>query len=320
MLSTLPFFAPVKFDLGFLEIHGFGIMVALGLWLGSNMAMDKARRDGLDPDVINRVVTWMIVGIFVGGHLGHALFYEPHKLFGGMHDGVMYSADPIYLLKVWDGLSSFGGFFVTTILCILFFRKENVRVQQENRAARDADEPLKYPIRVLHYGDCVIYGFPMAFGLGRVGCFLAHDHPGIQSDFVLAVQGICEEHWANLSYACHDLGLYEAIWALTLIPLVRYLDRSKARFQGFYLALIPMYYAPVRFCFDYLRTADVRYLGLTPAQYGTMILFGIGLSVFLLKRKTQPVRDITGKPAKAKVSQEKVAEENQSVEQEADQT
>ena len=305
MLATLPFFAPVKFDLGFIEIHGFGIMVALGLWLGSNMAMDKAKRDGLDPDVINRVVTWMIVGIFVGGHLGHAFFYEPYKLFGGLHNGVNYDPDPMYLLKVWDGLSSFGGFFFTTLLCYLFFRKENKRVQSENRKARDAGAALQYPIRALHYGDCVIYGFPMAFGLGRVGCFMAHDHPGLQSDFLLAVQGVCENNFGNVAYSCHDLGLYEAIWALSLIPIVRLLDRSKARFQGFFLALIPMYYAPIRFCFDYLRTADTRYLGLTPAQYGTMIIFGMGLTVFLLKRSTTPVRTLTKTPAKAKTGIEK---------------
>ena len=48
----------------------------------------------------------------------------------------------------------------------------------------------------LHYGDCVIYGFPMAFGLGRVGCFLQHDHPGIRSDFPLAVKASVEMHGA----------------------------------------------------------------------------------------------------------------------------
>ena len=123
MLSAIPFFPPVKFDLGFIEIHGFGIMVALGLWLGTEMAMRKAKRDGLDPDIINRVVTWMIVGIFVGGHLGHAFFYAPEEI---------EKQGWIYLLKVWDGLSSFGGFIVTSFLCWLFFRKENNRVRREN--------------------------------------------------------------------------------------------------------------------------------------------------------------------------------------------
>ena len=83
MLATLPFFEPVQFTIPIIDvpIHGFGMMVALGLYLGTEMAMSKATRDGLDPDIINRVVTWMIaVEIFVGGHLGHAIFYEPHEI------------------------------------------------------------------------------------------------------------------------------------------------------------------------------------------------------------------------------------------------
>lgn len=292
MLATLPFFAPVKFDLGFTEIHGFGIMVALGLYLGTEMAMKKAARDGLDPDIINRVVTWMIVGIFVGGHLGHALFYEPYKVFGGSHNGIDYPADPVYLLRVWDGLSSFGGFIVTSFLCWLFFRKENNRVKKANPIREKEGKKLLLPVRATHYGDCVIYGFPMAFGFGRIGCFLAHDHPGLRSDFFLAVDGVCRDAWGDSSVACHDLGLYEAIWACSMIFVVMFLDK-KARFPGFYLAFIPMFYAPFRIFFDSLRTADSRYFNLTPAQYGAMVLFTIGLSVLLVQRKKMPVRTMT---------------------------
>ena len=284
MLGTLPFFAPVQFTIPIinLPIHGFGMMVALGLYLGTEMAMSKAKRDGLDPDIINRVVTWMIVGIFVGGHLGHAIFYEPHKI----------AADPMYLFKVWDGLSSFGGFIVTAFLCWLFFRKENNRVKRENKTRHEEGKALLLPVRASHYGDCVIYGFPMAFGLGRIGCFMAHDHPGLESNFFLAVQGVCRDHWTDINYSCHDLGLYGAIWACTMIGVVYLLDK-KARFPGFYLAIIPMVYAPFRVFFDSLRTADTRYAGLTPAQYGAMILFAVGFSVLMIQRKKKPVRTMT---------------------------
>ena len=98
------------------------------------MAMDKAEKDGLDPDIINRVLNWMIVGIFVGGHLGHALFYEPYKAFGGMDPSGRYiEGDILYLFKFWDGLSSFGGFIITSFLCWVFFQKENRRIINENK-------------------------------------------------------------------------------------------------------------------------------------------------------------------------------------------
>ncbi len=326
-ICMIPFFEPVKFHIPVLdfEIHGFGIMVALGLWLGTNMAMNKAQKDGLDPDIINRVLNWMIVGIFVGGHLGHALFYEPYKAFGGIDPSGKYiQGDILYLLKFWDGLSSFGGFIVTSFLCWVFFKKENRRIVKENKKRAKSNDkseeelPLLFPIRALHYGDCVIYGFPMAFGLGRIGCFMAHDHPGLESDFVLATKGICQSlkrhkstfsggtcgegyhmdsyGWCwDMSVACHDLGLYEAIWACSLIPIVYFLNKAKPRFPGFFLAFIPMYYGPIRFSFDYLRTNDVRYFGLTPAQYGALLLFSIGTAVLLINRKKTPVQVQTDK-------------------------
>jgi len=311
MLAAIPFFEPVKFDIGITEIHGFGIMVAVGLWFGTEMAMRKAKRDGLDPDIINRVVTWMIVGIFVGGHLGHAFFYAPEEI---TRQGW------IYLFKVWDGLSSFGGFIVTSFLCWLFFRKENNRVRKQNTERSQQGKKLLFPVRATHYGDCVIYGFPMAFGLGRVGCFMAHDHPGIETTFFLGVEGVCRHSFGDTSFICHDLGLYEAIWACSLIGIVAFLDK-KPRFPGFYLAMIPMYYAPVRFSLDYLRTADVRYFGLTPAQYGTMILFSIGLTVFLIFRNKTPVRVLTAEsdyipydPEEGKESKEEVKTEDSAAE------
>ena len=298
----IPFFEPVQFTIPFLNfpIHGFGIMVALGLWFGTNMAMDKAQKDGLDPDIINRVLNWMIFGIFIGGHLGHALFYEPHKLTEGTP---LFSNLPnwTYIFRFWDGLSSFGGFIVTSFLCYVFFRKENRRIQRVNRKRKKSNEnseekkPFLFRISALHYGDCVIYGFPMAFGLGRVGCFMAHDHPGIKSDFPLAVKGICRDAWGNTAVACHDLGLYEALWACSLIPIVYFLNKAKPRFPGFFLAFIPIYYGPIRFTFDYLRTNDVRYLGMTPAQYGALLLFSIGVAVLLVNRKKTPVKLLTEK-------------------------
>ena len=99
----------------------------------------------------------------------------------------------------------------------------------------------------------------------------------------------------DMSAACHDLGLYEAIWACSLIPIVYFLNKKKPRFPGFFLAFIPMYYGPIRFCFDYLRTNDVRYIGLTPAQYGALMLFLIGTAVLVINHKKTPAKVQTEK-------------------------
>ena len=54
-----------------LGIHGFGVLVAIGFWLGTWLAGRKARQDGLDSDLPGQLVGWIIISLFVGGHLFH---------------------------------------------------------------------------------------------------------------------------------------------------------------------------------------------------------------------------------------------------------
>ena len=119
---VIPFFGPVHYDSRFgLWITWLWIYGCIGVVLGLGNGHAKARRDGLDPDIINRVVTWMIVGIFVGGHLGFAFMYEPE----GAEEGLVIFSD------TQDGLSSFGGFY-DFIALYIFFYKENQRVRKAN--------------------------------------------------------------------------------------------------------------------------------------------------------------------------------------------
>jgi len=198
-----------------LNIHGFGVMAAIGLWLGGNMAMRKAQRDGLDPKIISEIIGWIVVGIFVGGHLGHLLFYEPKE----------FLRDPLIIFKVWDGLSSFGGFIACTGIVIWIVKSKNDTIRRENVKRKEAGTPLQPLLPLLGYGDSLLYGLTLGFCLGRFGCFLAHDHPGIATDFWLGVYGICPPQHTPLcqsvGMACHDLGLYECIWAgiMTLISV-----------------------------------------------------------------------------------------------------
>jgi phosphatidylglycerol:prolipoprotein diacylglycerol transferase len=238
-----------------IPIHGFGVLVALGFLLGGRVAMQRARRLGLDPEQINRLIGWLVIGTFVGGHVGNGLMYEPEK----------YLADPIQFLRVWDGLSSFGGFIVCVPLCWYFFWHQKLPV---------------WP-----YLDCIAYGLTIGWFLGRMGCFVAHDHPGYETQFFLGVYGIC---WpgnnAMPEVACHDTGLYEALWSLATFGSFYWLDQ-KPRVPGFYPLALGISYAPARILLDGMRPedSDLRYFGYTPAQYCSAVFFVV-CAVWLYQR------------------------------------
>lgn len=243
-----------------IPIHGFGLLVAVGFLVGARVAMMRAKRIGLDPEQINRLVGWLVLGTFIGGHVGYGLMYAPDE----------YLANPIKFLYVWEGLSSWGGFVVCVPLSVYFF--------------------LKNKLPLWPYLDCLGFGMAVGWFFGRMGCFVAHDHPGTPTSFWLGVYGICKGYGKDV--ACHDMGLYEALWSLGMFGLFVLLDR-KPRVPGFYPLLLGLTYGPVRFVMDWYRpeVTDNRFYGLTPAQYWSMVGFAV-CAVLLYRRlqsKDEPV-------------------------------
>jgi phosphatidylglycerol:prolipoprotein diacylglycerol transferase len=289
MQPIFNYWEPLQIPIGPISVHGFGILVALGFVLGSKQACSKVAREGYDPEIINRLVGWIVLGVFLGGHLGHLLLYYPEDLvgdgarFGRFFDAIFSGRAPTVaadeipaLLQVWHGLSSFGGFLVTTILCLWFLRREK--------------QPW-WP-----YADAIAYGMMMGWMMGRLGCFSAHDHPGTETTFFLGVKGMCpgaltlKERLLS-QQACHDLGLYEAMWSGAMF-IWFWFKNKVPRHPGYYVGWMCLSYGPIRLIMDIYRhpAGDTRYLGLTPAQYGSILVIILGVVIIVRNRDKEPMK------------------------------
>jgi phosphatidylglycerol:prolipoprotein diacylglycerol transferase len=149
----LPYFEQPAWNIGPLTVHAFGVTVAVAIWVGFAIGQRRFERLGLDARLGQRLGGWMAVGGLAGAHLFSVLLYFPHKL----------GDDPWLLLRVWEDISSFGGMLGGVAGALLFFA---TRASDMERQAR------------LAYLDAVAFAFPTSFAIGRVGCALAHDHPG----------------------------------------------------------------------------------------------------------------------------------------------
>ena len=233
----IPWFEPPALHVGPITIQAFGILAALGVATGVRTAAWAARRRGLDPRPILDFAIWGVLAGVAVGHLVHVVLYHPEEL-----------RSPRRVLEFWDGLSSFGGLLGGILAALLFFRIRGV--------------PLA------RYGDAFAVGVPTGWAIARIGCFLVHDHPGHRTSFLLAVD--------FPGGARHDLGLYEAVVLLAIAGLLWRLW-ARRRLEGRLLGLLAVLYGVARFLLDFLRASDVaypdaRYAGLTPAQYGSVLV------------------------------------------------
>ena len=244
-----------------IAIHPFGLLVATGVVLGAYLARWKAQRDGVHPETVMNLAGWVLVPGFVCAHVFDDLAYRPE----------LVAENPLHLLYVWEGISSFGGFFGASAGALVWTWRR------------------KLP--GLAFADPIAFAFPLGWMFGRTGCFTVHDHPGRVTTFFLGVEDY------QVGYppyqVRHDLGLYEVFWSVAVIALFAFLAR-KPRPRGTYLALLAILYAPVRFGLDFLRAtdieqADARYLGLTPAHYSAIALLAMGAAVaWLVMRRPWP--------------------------------
>lgn len=255
---------PVR--LGPVSIHAFGVIAALAVFLGVKATRHRAGELGLDVRVVDRLMPWLVLAVFLGAHLVSVVCYYPGRIV----------EDPLILLRLWDGLSSFGGILGGLVVVYLFFRRLGIKKK--------------------HYMQALLFGAVVGLLVGRFGCAVTHDHPGKPTSSPLAVTGwpTAQTPERTLGFYTdgprqHDLGLYEFLY---LIPVtaVLYALRRVRPFEHFHIVLVLLLYTPVRFGLDFLRVAEKLYFGLTPGQYFALVFFVVGVGLAIWSRRDDAQR------------------------------
>jgi phosphatidylglycerol:prolipoprotein diacylglycerol transferase len=144
IVHTLDPFA-IEISSGF-GIRWYGISYAGGFFLGWLLLRELARRERISLTMlqVSDLMTYLIMGVVIGGRVGHVVFYEPHLLI------TFHSSLPWWgLLDIHKGgMSSHGGIIGSMIASVLFARR------------------VRLPI--LHLFDCVAFVAPFGLCFGRL--------------------------------------------------------------------------------------------------------------------------------------------------------
>jgi phosphatidylglycerol:prolipoprotein diacylglycerol transferase len=242
-----PYFDTSQWNVGPMAIHPFVILVALAVTVGYSVTACRLARDGVSRERVSELALWMF-GIGFAGAFLMSLAYEP----GALADIARHPSRVVYF--GW-GLSSFGGFAGGLIGAAAFFRLRGI-----TRSQRVA------------FLEAVGFAVPFGWSVGRVGCYLVHDHPGIRTSSWLGVR-----YPGGVRY---DLGLLEVLFLLALSAAFLFLDR-KPRPLSFFRVTLFLSYGVFRLLEDPLRVDPPRYFGWTVDQIAATVMIALGLGALM---------------------------------------
>jgi phosphatidylglycerol:prolipoprotein diacylglycerol transferase len=263
---------PVVFEIGWLKVHYYGLMYIVACAVTYALVRHRLKHEGqfaISVDHVNNLMTYMLVGVIVGGRLGYVLFYNfsyyfhnPLEIFLPFEfsNGVTFTGI--------SGMSFHGG-LLGVILSVWLYTKKN---------------SLSFWV----VADLFAPAIPLGFTFGRMGNFINGELFGrvttspIGMYFQLA-PGTDLRHPSQLYEAFFEgIFLFAVLWPMRKIPFP----------NGTLMAFYIIGYGVVRFFIEYFRQPDAH-LGFVWMSFslgqilcGLMIIGGVFLSVYIHRRKT----------------------------------
>jgi phosphatidylglycerol---prolipoprotein diacylglyceryl transferase len=252
-----PQFDPVAFSLGPLQVHWYGLtyLVAFVLFLWTarlRLKQQAVAAQGWSARDVEDLLFFGILGVILGGRLGYALFYKPD----------VYLAQPLEILKVWQGGMSFHGGLLGVVVAMALF-------------ARARGRPF------LQVTDLIAPCVPLGLASGRIGNFINGELWGRVTDatmpwvMVFPQSGVMlPRHPSQLyQFLLEGLLLFAGLWMYARQP------RRLGQISGLFL----IGYGVLRFVAEFFREPDA-FLGLLALNMSMgqwlcvpMVLVGVAL-------------------------------------------
>jgi phosphatidylglycerol:prolipoprotein diacylglycerol transferase len=248
---------PVLVTIGGLKIHWYGIMIAIGLYAGIQVALADAPRRGLERDkLMNTALIAAVLGV-LGGRLYYVVQNNP--------DFYLHHLDRI--LAVWEGgMAFFGAIFGGAIALIV--------------------SSVIYKIPLWSLLDVGALGMTIGQAFGRVGNIINGDIVGYRTN------GWGFEYTNPNTFAPRDVpvqpaNLYELLIAVALFILLWSL-RKRIHPEGMLAMLYLLLYTTSQFLIFFVR--DNVYVidqALKQAQVTAIVVFLLTLPfvVYLLRKE-----------------------------------
>ncbi|GAB3811395.1 prolipoprotein diacylglyceryl transferase [Tessaracoccus terricola] len=271
-MLTFPDIDPVAINIFGLKIHWYAIMYLIGFAVAYILLRRRLKHEPYrsitkpekwTPADIEDLLLYAIAGVIVGGRLGYVLFYKPS----------FYLANPLDIIKLWDGGMSFHGGAIGVIVGI-------------------AVHGLIKKRPFLQVADFLVPAVPFGLMAGRIGNFINGELWGREASADLP--------WAMIfptggDVPRHPSQIYQALLEGLLLFVLLWLYARKPRFRGQVAGAFLFGYGAFRFIGEFWREPD-SYLGLlggglSMGQWLSVPMVVAGLIIWTWSR-TQAISDV----------------------------
>ncbi|MDX2482398.1 MAG: prolipoprotein diacylglyceryl transferase [Pseudodonghicola sp.] len=232
------------------------------LWAGNTPPMT--------PQQIEDLLTWIILGVILGGRLGFVLFYQP----------AYYLQHPAEIVMVWQGGMAFhGGLLGVIVAAWAFTARHGIsRIGAADLIAHTVAPGLMLG-RLANFINAELWGRPTTLPWGVI-------FPGAAAQDCPNVVGLCARHPSQL----YEAGLEGLVLGTLLLWLVY--RRGALKRPGLVLGTFLSGYGLVRFVVEFARQPDAQFVtpenplglaldmngwGLTMGQLLSLPMIALGL-------------------------------------------
>ncbi len=250
-------FDPVAIQIFSLEIRWYSLAYVIGILFGWFLSKRIFIKDPLLKEKFDDYITYLIIGIIIGGRLGYVLLYNPNFYLNNLID----------VFKIWQGGMSFHGGLVGVIAMSVLFAKKNGQ-----------DSYI--------YLDVVSIVAPIGIFFGRISNFINSELYGIETNLPWAVKFIQVDNLYR-----HPSQLYEAIFEglILFIVLIYFRKKGFMKIPGLISGLFLIFYSFFRFIIEFVRVPDEQlgyiFFNLTMGQIVSFIFFLIGSYLVITKHE-----------------------------------
>ncbi len=241
---------PVAFKIFGIEVMWYGVLISIGVIIGTFLALREARRVGVDENDFIDLLLFAIPAAVIGARAYYVVFSWDY-----------YKDNPIQILNFrGGGLAIHGAIIAAAITAIIFTR-----------------------IRGLDFWKIADIASPsliLGQSIGRWGNYINQEAYGIPTDLPwgIMVNGV----------KVHPTFLYESIGDFIVFLFLIWYRRNKAKESGEIFSLYLILYSLIRFFVEGLRTDSLMLGPVRVAQLVSIISIIIGLTfLFARKRKKE---------------------------------